>query len=652
MKKQSWRTQAFFGLHFDLHGNANDRQWGAGLSVRHLTEQLAKVAPDYVQCDCKGHPGYCSYPTKVGVPVPDQVNDSLRIWRDATRALHIPLVMHYSGVWDMAAIAAHPEFARIDENGQLDPNNTCSRGAYTAAYMAKQMVEIVETYDVDGFWVDGDNWASYPCYCPICRAAFLEETGRTDIPTREDKEGWRAWLDFHRRGFEQHLQIYADAVHAVKPDCTVCSNWAYTIRQPDPVHPAVDYLSGDFPHIWSMETTGAEARLLSGRGMDWELMAWGFTSTAKQEAWVFKSPDALCQEAAMVLSHGGAFLIYDTPNRDGSLVPWHMDELSKVAKFCRARRSLCEGTEAEPQAAILHAASHFYADIPSQYALEENIHPVYGAMHALLDNGYSCEILTEPDFVAQLSRYPLAVIPEQTRLSEETIEACLQYVRMGGSLILSGAEATRPFDEVLGVEDEGRMLTHRADGICAAVDPHHSFPLPGVWRAVRGPSADAPICFGRDHTDSRLRSPYPFMRCVSHGTGRICAFFGDLFAGYWRGRFPQERVMVARAIDLCGAPLMRVSLPEKVQLIARRAGNDLRCNLLAIGSNRPQSANSAYIESVPVLTEELRLTVPCTTPPKQVSSGFGHIAAATWENNLLTVTVDRLDIHDVITIRQ
>ena len=38
---------------------------------------LRRVGPDYVQYDCKGHPGYAGYPSLVGTPSPGIVNDSL-----------------------------------------------------------------------------------------------------------------------------------------------------------------------------------------------------------------------------------------------------------------------------------------------------------------------------------------------------------------------------------------------------------------------------------------------------------------------------------------------------------------------------------------------------------------------------------------------
>ena len=61
----------------------------------------------------KAMPGYTSWPTEVGSTSPGRGKDALRIHRDVTRELGIPLVMHYSGVWDTRAIELHPEWACI-----------------------------------------------------------------------------------------------------------------------------------------------------------------------------------------------------------------------------------------------------------------------------------------------------------------------------------------------------------------------------------------------------------------------------------------------------------------------------------------------------------------------------------------------------------
>ncbi|MCA1902001.1 MAG: hypothetical protein LDL53_07255, partial [Candidatus Hydrogenedens sp.] len=100
----NWHEDAFFGIHFDLHPNANDKELGREVDAEQIRSFLEKVKPDYVQYDCKGHPGYTGYPTKVGSPSPGIVNDALRVWRNVTKEMGIPLSIHYSGVWDTRAI--------------------------------------------------------------------------------------------------------------------------------------------------------------------------------------------------------------------------------------------------------------------------------------------------------------------------------------------------------------------------------------------------------------------------------------------------------------------------------------------------------------------------------------------------------------------
>ena len=175
-----------------------------------------------------------------------------------TRELGIKLGMHYSGVWDSPAIELHPDWARLDETGKPDPNMTCRMSGYDTQLLIPQMLEIVDKYDVDGFWVDGENWASKPCWCDRCGAEFTRRTAISAIPTAAGQPAWDAWLAFHRDLFAEHVTRYVEAIHARKPDCLVCSNWMYTVRQPDPVIAPVDYLSGDYG--WSWARTGRQSR--------------------------------------------------------------------------------------------------------------------------------------------------------------------------------------------------------------------------------------------------------------------------------------------------------------------------------------------------------------------------------------------------------
>ena len=66
----TWHDNAFFGLHFDIHATLADKNLGRDASVKQLIEQFEKIKPDFVQCDCKGHPGVTAWPTDVGVRSP------------------------------------------------------------------------------------------------------------------------------------------------------------------------------------------------------------------------------------------------------------------------------------------------------------------------------------------------------------------------------------------------------------------------------------------------------------------------------------------------------------------------------------------------------------------------------------------------------
>lgn len=124
------RSESFFGLHFDFHAKPDNEAIGGRPFAKDLARLLREVKPDYVQCDCKGHPGVASYPTEVGTPAPVFEGDALRVWRQETAKARVALFVHYSGVWDTSALAKHPEWALVNSQGQHDPNITSVFGPY------------------------------------------------------------------------------------------------------------------------------------------------------------------------------------------------------------------------------------------------------------------------------------------------------------------------------------------------------------------------------------------------------------------------------------------------------------------------------------------------------------------------------------------
>jgi len=129
------RSEAFLGIHFDFHAGMDCTEVGKTLTRKMLREMLETVKPDYVQCDCKGHPGIASYPTTVGTPAPGFVRDPLKLWREVTAEYGVSLYMHYSGVVDEAAVKQHPDWASRKPNGEPWGGATSVFGPYVDELM-------------------------------------------------------------------------------------------------------------------------------------------------------------------------------------------------------------------------------------------------------------------------------------------------------------------------------------------------------------------------------------------------------------------------------------------------------------------------------------------------------------------------------------
>lgn len=653
---RNWHQRLFFGLHYDLHAGAGDTELGAALTHEHLREALLRVKPDWVQCDCKGHPGYTSWPTKVGSTSPGVVRDALRIHRDVTRELGIPLVMHYSGVWDIRAVELHPEWARIgsaaEGEGKEDfiKGTTCNLSSYTDELMVPQMLELIEKYDVDGFWVDGENWATRACYCSRCTGEFTARTGITDIPQLPTDPGWAAWADFHRTIFEEHVQKYTAAVHARKPGCLVCSNWMYTVSHPSNICVPVDYLSGDFTWKWGVYDALLEGRFMESRGLSWNLMAWGFSSSeTEMSGWTFKPAAHLCQEAAVVIALGGNIQIYNQPQRSGHLTNWQQEIMADVARFVRARQPWCQYSKSVQQVAILHAASHYYKQngVVLMAKSGQGHIPLVGALHALLENHCQVDVLGESDLCERMSAYSLIVLPEQTNLNDELKTALADYVRNGGKVILSGTHIAADFAELTGTVSDGDIQ----DGYFYLPVGRESTIVKGPWQPVklRGARNLYSLMLQQEPGYNATDSPAVTLNCV--GEGLVLAIHSAFFMHYGMTHYPRTRALVGEFIAaLAPEFLVSIDAPARLQLSLRRQPGHLIVHLLNLGSGHPTTPQQTMIEEVPPVGP-ISLRIVAAKEPTRIYLAPG-MEQLSWNfrAGILTVQIVSVGILDSVVI--
>ncbi len=657
----NWHEDVFFGIHYDLHANANDTMLGRDITYEHIKERLLRVKPDWIQWDCKGHPGYTSWPTQVGSTSPGVVKDMLRIVRDVTKELGIKLGMHYSGVYDTRAIELHPDWARIDENGKPDPHYTCRLSAYVDELMIPQMIEVIDKYDIDGFWVDGENWASLPCWCDRCQEGFTRRTGIIAIPHSKEDAHWDDWLAFQRQVFVEYVTKYANAVHKRKSDCLICSNWMYTIRQPDPIEAPIDYISGDYSWIWGADRAAIEARFIDSRNITWDLMCWSFGKSGdkiedEHYPWTMKTAIHLKQEVSEVIALGGAIMLYNVPQRTGWLTDWHQDLLGEIAEFSRQRKEVCFKTTSASQSAILHVSSHYYANNDPLFNLGKSTNPVEGALHCLLQNHISTDIITDSDksIADKLAKYKLLVIPEQTRLSASLITTLTKFAEQGGHILITGAHLAKDYPEFISAKpgDKAKPIKSDLNGIYLPIDGKAAA-VAGEWTTLL-PDENAEIltCYLSDQEQSHNATNNPVTIRRKIGKGTITAISGPIFESYYHGHYPLIRQYIKNIIDSMNISwqVSLINTPSQLEVILRKKDNKLLINLLNRGAGIMTNERQPIIEDLPPITN-FQLRINLENPPASVKYLPENIIPDySYENRTLTINIPELAIHSIIEL--
>jgi hypothetical protein len=638
--KRLTRQESFLGIHFDFHAGPDCTEIGKNTTPEMVENIIDLVHPDYLQIDCKGHRGLCSYPTKVGNPAPGFVGDPLRVWREVTARRGVALFMHYSGVWDSEAIIQHPDWAVINANGTTNANATSFFGPYADRLLIPQLRELAGAYGVDGAWVDGECWASMPDYGQAALAAFRAATGITDVPRKPGEPHWFEFLEFNRDAFRDYLRRYIVEAKKTCPDAQLCSNWAFTDHMPEPVCAPVDFLSGDYSPEDSVNSARLSARYLARQGKPWDLMAWSFTKP-RPGGPTQKTAPQLEREAAVVLALGGGFEAYHKQKRDGSIHPEQMPVMAEVAKFCRERQSICHHAVQVPQVALLYSTASHYREINGLFS--RDLSRISGTLQALLESQQSVELLGEHHLTGRMGDYPLIIVPECGYLEPRFKQELIEYVRAGGNLLLVGPKAAALFQQELDVTFEGRPSSDQH--YLAGHQP--LAPVKGEAQAVRlGSKAQI---FGRLHSTNDLNSPsQPAALIAVLGKGKIAATYFAFSQGYLATRSEGARDFlndVSR--QLFPTPMVEVTGSHDVDVVVNRSAGKLAINLVNTAGPHQTEPILDSIAPVGPLAVTIRQS---TTPAKVTLQPGGKPLAFNYANGAVHVTVPHLEIHSVVVV--
>ncbi len=642
--KRLKRSESFLGIHFDFHASDDCAEIGKDVDREMVAYILELVKPDYVQCDCKGHPGQSSYPTKVGNAAPGFVKDQLKIWREVTAEHGVALYLHYSGVWDEAAVKKHPGWARMNEKGEVDNRLTSVFGPYVDSLLIPQLQELLDEYQVDGVWVDGECWAQERDYRPAVLQAFQQQTGIQEIPRKMDDPHWFEFSQFNRQGFRDYLNHYVTVIHQTHPSFQIASNWSYSSFMPEPVTVNVDFISGDYSAKNSFNSARLEGRCMVHQGKPWDLMAWSFTWT--DGLYSTKPLIQLKQEAAVVLALSGGFQGYFPQKRDASIRKWQMPIMAELGKFCRERQAFCHKMEMVPQIGLIFSTEALYRKSRKLFgSWSGETQALSGTLRCLLDGQNVVDIVSEHHLTPErIQQFPLLIYPEWEYIEPGFRKILLQYVEKGGNLLVIGPKSVGLFENELNIkriEDPVEQVNGLAfNGFMAG--------LKSLYQKVQLGEGVTP--FGEIYTDNDFYGNSLVAASITnYGQGKIAGVYLNLGERYLNAATTVSRDFLTGLVKtLFPKPIVVMNGSHSVDISIGRKNNKLMINLVnSAGPHANEKIN--VFDDLPAVGP-LSLTISSPKPRQVLLQPANKSLKYRYENGKIQLTLPKLEIYDIIEI--
>jgi hypothetical protein len=577
------------------------------------------------------------------------VKDSLEIWRRGTARYNVALLIHFSGGLDRLALLQHPDWARVKPGGEPNKDRwygweTSTFGGYEEERMIPQLKEAAAKYELDGAWIDGDVWATFPDYCVAAADAFAKATGLQHVPEGPADPGWLQFLEINREQFRKYVRRYVEAMHTARPGFKIATSYLYSLAVPERPEIPTDFLSLDYGSQSPVETVRRESRYLATNDRPWDVMAWGFQDGRDSKSGVvFKSATGIEQELAIALAQGGGVQIYHNPTRAGHIDERKIKVLGEVADFCRARRALSFETETVPQVGVLFSKTSLYEKSNLMFGFwGDAIDPVVGVLDALLENHFSADFI--PDWKLDiLGRYPAVVVPDWPGIGAEAAAKLTEYVRAGGNMLIVGAENAQLFSNSLGV----RLTSASAYQSAFVLGDEVFGNLCGNWQSFE--------LAGAEKLEDRYAGPDSTMesKCAATlnklGAGQIAAIYGPAGAAFRNSHAPATRQFINRVVRRLFVPLAEVEGPPTIEMALRRKSGNLLLHLVncTAMSDAVDRVGTDFIPAV----GPLRITVRVPRKPARVSlEPGGRTLVGEWKDGVWKGAIVSVRIHEIVAV--
>ncbi len=644
MKK---RTESFFGLHFDFHARETTKNIGKTFKYEWIDELLETVKPDFVQCDTKGHPGITSYPSAYGTSAPDMSIDVLKAWRELTKKHDVALYAHYSGVYDMEAVANHPDWAVVDKNGVIDKEHTSVFGPYVDEKLIPQLKELAGVYGLDGAWVDGECWGCRLDFSQHAQKAF-EKKYHKSVDYKKDKD---VYLEFCRDGYWNYVNHYMSEMKKAYPDFQITSNWAMSSYSP---YIYKDYpftfLSGDLTWIDAIDNGARfEPRFMSQNNLPWDIMSWAFVHFSEDcppRLRLYKPAVQLKQEVAHTLAFGGGVQLYFMQSPESGISNRDVIKVSKeLSDFCRERETFCRNKELVNEVGILFSSKEYYNEIDEIMftARKDYIEDFRYVNNVILDNGYSTSFsIIEKN--KNLDGFKTLVLTNTDLLQPEELVRLLAYAKNGGNLLVIGERSTQLFAQALNIKS-----TVKSCDRFVVENGERFIECEGRLCVLDGTTFDQLVKGYYDYEGyyDKTADSFAMVAAKKFGSGRIVFIPFELGSAYANRKPIVLRDLIKVAIGI--SPTVEISNTHLVDVVLSKDAKKKYVHLINNGGRHSSPIPTIFDEIPPLY--DLAISIESDCAPKQiVVQPEGVKIPFTFQNGRIHFVLKKLEIHTILEI--
>lgn len=668
-------------IHLDFHTSPHIGDVAADWDPELFADTMAAAHVESVTVFATCHHGLAYFPSSV-VPVHPALDiDLLGEQIESLHARGIRAPVYVTVGWNVSAADRHPEWQQVRMDGTLvRPLPTaapwgswpmmCLNSGY-ADEVEAVVTELLDRYDVDGFFFDIVAYPAEACACVNCLPRLRElanETGGsiTDVTLRRrvQDEVVRSWMRrisararaadpdiglFYNSRWGMHVTEEIEEYSQLEIESLATGGWGY-----------------DFFPLWARfgRTLGLPFLGMTGRfALSWA--DWGG----------LKHPDALRYDAAQVLAAGGGISVGDQLPSRGRPEPAVYEVIGEVFEAVAQAEPYCVGATPIVETALL-------IQDPEQYRRGRGAKGdhVDGCGRMLLELHRDFDVVTPATFTP--GTYDLLVIPDRGPTLDGVEQLVRSHVEGGGALLFTDDALT---DEAGNIVIGDLAGIHRSGRTATSPDYYRVHDERLLSRAVRGGFAYTHYRGGvRVEADTEtevlaLATPSHFDRTPEHFSShfitaplagpagdsasspaitvrdRVAFVHGSVFSTHERFGHIHHRELIGHLLDIiAGDRIVTTDAPATATIAVHAQPADEGERLVVHVVNYHSQRNaSGRVESLgePIPLHDVSLRIRRRTSTSAVRAVFaGTELVHHIDGDYLDVVVPRVEVHEIVVI--